>query len=119
MGPNRAPWPYAMLYTFLNPDRAPTDLSSFKGIQFYARGNGKVYEVVLHQKVITDFGFYRASFQAGKDWAPVSLDWKDFKQANWPKPVVKSFVDVDQIQFSAASLNDEDYELAIDDVRFK
>jgi uncharacterized lipoprotein YddW (UPF0748 family) len=117
-GKAQAPWPYATLLTYLNPDHAPVDLSAFKGLGFYARGDGKAYEVVLHEPVVKDFAYFRARFQAGKDWAPVSLDWKAFKQPGWGQPVESDFGDVDQLQFGPSGLSDEDFGLDIDDVRF-
>ena len=118
-GKQQAPWPYASLLTYLNPDHAPTDLSALKGISFYAKGDGQSYEVVLHEPVVKDYAYFRARFKAERAWAPVSLDWTAFKQPGWGQPVQSDFSDVDQLQFSPAGLDDQDFELNIDDVRLR
>lgn len=115
-GKNRAPWPYATIYTVFNPDHAPVDLSRFKGLGFFAKGDGKTYNVVLHQAAVKDYGYYRASFKAGKDWTWVELNWKDFAQPGWAQPIARKFVDVDQLQFGPGAMNDEDFELNFDKV---
>ena len=116
-GKNQAPWPYATMDTVLNPDRAPVDLSHFKGLGFFAKGDGKTYNVVLHQAVVKDYGYYRANFKAGPDWTWVELNWKDFAQPGWAQPVAHRFVDVDQLQFGpSGTLSDEDFRLGIDKV---
>jgi uncharacterized lipoprotein YddW (UPF0748 family) len=117
MGKNRAPWPYALLSTGFNPASEPTDLSAYKALVFMAKGNGKNYEVVMAQDAVKDYGYYRCSFVAGKEWAEVRLPLKNFIQSPWASPVKRSFVDVKYMEFQPSGLDDADYDLAIDDVR--
>ena len=118
LGKSTPPWPYAVLHSALNAERAPVDLSPFRGIAFSARsnGNGNGYEVVLRQRGVKDFGYYRATFKVGNVWQRVDLQWKDFKQPDWAQPAAQSFVDVDRIDFSPSGISDADFELSIDDV---
>jgi hypothetical protein len=119
LGKSRPPWPYAVLHSALNAERAPSDLSPFKGITFFAKGDGKTYEVILRQRVVKDYGYYRASFKTAKDWQLVELTWRDFKQPGWAKPAERSFVDVDRLDFSPSGVSDQDFELSIDNVKLK
>jgi uncharacterized lipoprotein YddW (UPF0748 family) len=114
---NAAPWPYASLFTYFNPDQAPADLTKFSALSFWARGDGQNYEAVLKQKVVADYGNYRAVFKAGKDWTLVTLPFKEFKQPGWAQPVPRQFSDVIQLQFSPSGLSDQDFDLVIDQVR--
>lgn len=119
LGKSVAPWPYAVLHAALNAERAPVDLGPFKGITFYARGDGKPYEVVLRQRVVKDYGYFRATFRVGSEWQRVDLDWKDFSQPAWAQPVARGFVDVDRIDFSPWGISDSNFELWIDEVSFR
>lgn len=116
-GKNQAPWPYASLHCGLNPAGEGADLTPFKVISFMAKGDGKNYEVVLSQEAVKDYGYYRSSFKATNEWTEVVLPLKNFMQSGWAAPVKKSFVDVKALQWSPAGMNDEGYELQIDNVK--
>ena len=41
------PWPYAVFLCDMDPNGMALDLSAFKSLQFWAKGDGKRYEAVL------------------------------------------------------------------------
>jgi hypothetical protein len=118
-GKNQAPWPYAMIRTAFSPGSDPMDLSAFKTLAFDVKGNGKNYEVALIQESVKDYGYARQAFKAGPNWETVRLKLRDFGQPGWAAPVKKKFVDVKAVQFQPSGLNDEDYEIQIDNVRLE
>jgi Complex I intermediate-associated protein 30 (CIA30) len=73
------PWPYALVQLDFQKD-GPKDLSVYKTIQFYAKGDGKQYRVSLGRKAITDYCYYEHEFTAPKDWTLVVCKLDDFTQ---------------------------------------
>ena len=110
-----APWPYASLYT-TQAQEEPMDLSDYKAIEFWARGDGKNYEVQLFLTQVTDYAHYRLSFQAPKAWTKVRLELSTFHQPDWGSKVPQDFQSVKEIIFAPQGMNDEDFDLSIDDV---
>gem|GEM_PF-861484 len=110
-----APWPYASIYT-AQAQEEPMDLSDYKAIEFWAKGDGKNYEVQLFLTQITDYAHYRLSFQAPKTWTKVRLVLSDFKQPDWGGKVPQDFSSIKEILFAPQGMNDEDFDLSIDDV---
>ena len=115
MGKLMAPWPYASIYTAL-PMEEPMDLSDFKAIEFWAKGDGKNYEVQLFMTQVTDYAHYRLTFSAPKSWTKVHLDLTAFHQPDWGGKVSQDYHSVKQIIFAPQGMNDEDFDLSIDDV---
>jgi hypothetical protein len=116
-GKNQAPWPYAQLSIALDPSNGPKDLKAFKGIQFYAKGDGKNYKVVIQKDSVKDYADYEYLFTAGKDWTLVTISFNQFSQPSWGKPVPPGFSDATVLKF-CPSVNDADFDLYIDDVAF-
>ncbi|MGC4095408.1 MAG: hypothetical protein QM756_47285 [Polyangiaceae bacterium] len=64
LGANKAPWSWVQLQVYLNRDKTPQDLSGYKSLRFFVKGNGGRYAVVLQRKAITDYDHYRFEFTA-------------------------------------------------------
>ena len=81
--------------------------------------NGKLYEVLLQRAAVRDFCHFRISFTAPKEWTKITLDLSKAAQPNWGKQMPWEGVDVRNLVFTIVmgTANDEDYDLAIDDVR--
>ncbi len=76
-------WP--MLKVDLTPNGKPIDLSEFKGLSFYSRGDG-AYRIHFLQASITDWDNYATiTFRATPDWSSNVLLFRDLKQAGWGK----------------------------------
>ena len=110
-----APWPYASIYTSLLNEE-PMDLSEFKAIEFWAKGDGKTYEAMVYPSQVTDYAHFRQTFVAPKNWTKVRLDLATFHQPDWGAKVPLYFHSVKEILFEPSGMNDEDFDLSIDDV---
>ena len=70
LGPNRAPYSWAQLSLKLAPDGAPMDLSGYKSLRFWVKGDGKRHVVKLIA-VVADFDQPRFSSPP----APNGMSW--------------------------------------------
>jgi sialate O-acetylesterase len=64
-------------------DLSAVDLRMYAGIRFWVRGNGS-FQFQSLQPTVTDYDNYStAIMQATSDWKPVTIWFKDLKQAGW------------------------------------
>ena len=117
MGPQQAPWPWAALSLNLDTNGGPVDLSTYKAIRFYTKGDGKTHTVALNKASVTDYGDFQASFVSPSEWTQVTINFSDFSQPNWGKQLDKKFNDVMKLTF-APGVTDPDFDFKIDDVEF-
>lgn len=118
MGQSKDPWPWAVLDLALEDD-GPKDLSSYKALRFWARGDGKKHRVRIGRGAITDYCYPEMAFVAPKEWTLVTLPLADFKQPDWGKQVAAGFKDVTMVGFAAlAPGDDEDFELRFTGIEF-
>ena len=116
-GRSIAPWPYAMLTVTLNSSGGPEDLSDFKSVEFYAKGDGKNYSVILARAAVEDYCNFRNDFKAPSEWTKVTINLSDFSQPAWGKQVPPGLKDVLYLAFTPnADFSDEDFDLWIDDL---
>jgi chitinase len=116
-GKSTAPWPYATLTATLAPGGAAVDLSQFTAVEFWVKGDGKVYSLALGRAAVQDYCNFREEFKSTPTWTKVTLKLKDFTQPAWGKQVPFKLSDVLNMTFSpGASFSDEDYDLWVDDV---
>ncbi len=116
-GKNQAPWPYAQLSLALDASNGPFTLTPFQAVRFYAKGDGKVYKVVIQKAAVTDYGDYEFTFTATAAWTLVEVPFKSFAQPSWAKTVAPGFADAKVLKF-CPSVNDADFDLSVDDVAF-
>ncbi len=117
LGRNVAPWAWADLSCPLSPSFAPVDISQFKKIEFWVKGNGKDYTAILGRSAVKDHATFQADFKAPAQWTKVSLTLADFKQPAWGRQIPLKLNDILFIAFSpAASFSDDDFDLWIDDI---
>ncbi len=65
------------------PDGSPVDFGAYAGIRFWVRGNGH-FRVHTLQPTVADFDNYGTQVvRAMRDWQPVTVWFKDLKQAGW------------------------------------
>ena len=65
------------------PGDAPANLSAYQGLRFWARGNG-AFQFQSLQPTISDWdNFSSTIFVASSDWKPITILFKDLKQAGW------------------------------------
>ena len=64
-------------------DDSPTDLSSYSGLRFWVRGQGK-FRVRTLQPTVTDWDDYSTSLlDATSEWQPVTVWFRDLRQEGW------------------------------------
>jgi hypothetical protein len=118
IGKNKDPWPWAVLDLAFGND-APMDLTEYKSLRFWVKGDGKKYRVRLARMAIEDYCHYEYIFTAPKEWTLVTAPLNDFAQPKWGKQVAKGYKDVTQIGFVALNPgNDEDFDLRFTNVEF-
>ena len=117
LGPSRAPWPYAVLSIDLNTPARPVDLTQFKALEFWAKGDGKNYRVQLSKASVADWSHPQHEFKPTKNWSKLSLPLSKFAQPSWGVKVGNTANDVNSIVFGAMD-GDQDFDLWIDDVTF-
>jgi hypothetical protein len=115
LGANKAPWSWVQLQVHLNQSKSPQDLSGYKTLRFFAKGNGGRYAVVFDKASVTDYDHYRYEFTAPSTWTEIVVPIADMKQAGWGKKVPARFNDVTRIYFSPAEF-DKPFDISIDDV---
>jgi sialate O-acetylesterase len=75
----------SILHASYRREETPVDLSAYQGIRFYARGKG-FFKFHSLQPTVTDWDNYAAgTFRASSEWAPLTILFKDLKQAGWGK----------------------------------
>jgi hypothetical protein len=118
MGKSKDPWPWAVLDLAFEDD-GPKDLSGYKALRFWVKGDGKKYRVRLGRTAIEDYCYPEIAFVAPKEWTLVVLPLSDFKQPSWGKQVAAGFKDVTMVGFCAlAPGDDEDFDLRFTGVEF-
>jgi len=111
-----APWPFASINTSLDSSGGPVDLSQFSAVEFMAKGDGKSYVFLVYVSQVKDFAHFRMSFVAPKVWTKIHVDLKKLVQPDWGVKVKADYHSVLELLFAPLTLNDESYDLAIDDV---
>jgi hypothetical protein len=83
------------------------------------KGDGKMYEVLLQRAKVQDYCHFRIAFKAPKKWTKISLNLSEAKQPSWGEQMPWQADDVTNFVFTIgmASANDEDFKLAIDEVK--
>jgi chitinase len=117
-GRSMAPWPYATLTCNMDAAGGAVDLSGFKSIEFWVKGDGKTYEIVMDNPKVLDYANFRSEFTAPKKWTKVILTLDSFHQPNWGAQVNRDMGAVKRITFEPSGMNDEDFDFSIDDVTF-
>lgn len=115
LGSNKAPWSWVQLQLHLNPNRAAEDVSGFKTLRFFVKGNGGRYAVAFEKAAVTDHDHFRYEFTAPSTWTEVVVPLAELKQAGWGKRVPPRFDDVIRIDFSPVEF-DKAFDFAVDHV---
>lgn len=115
LGSNRAPWSWVQLQISLSRDKHPVDLTAYRTLSFYVKGDGGRYGVALVKDAVKDYDDYRYEFTAPKVWTKISVPLSEFRQAGWGKPVPAVFDDVTRIQFLPVEY-DKSFDFFVDQV---
>ncbi|MES2201460.1 MAG: CIA30 family protein [candidate division FCPU426 bacterium] len=112
LGANSAPWAWAALSLTLKHN----DLSAYKTLELWVKGDGQAYTVRLQKKGLVEAENYAAIFVAPKEWTKLKISFESFKQPDWAtKKVEPEFDDVEKLAFYPMSF-DGDYDLSVDEL---
>ncbi|MGH7441416.1 MAG: CIA30 family protein, partial [bacterium] len=115
LGLNQSPWTWAQLRLDLVPSGSPQDLGPYQSVRFWAKGDGRIYQVRLIKRSVADSDHFGANFMAGPEWTLVQLPLSAFRQAGWGKPLDHVFNDVTSVDFSPLA-HDSDFDLSVSGV---
>jgi chitinase len=116
LGPGRPPGPKALLKCQLMRDGSAVDLSGFKAIEFWAKGDGAFYHLTVGQAAVEDGAYYGADFTAGDRWKKIVIPFSRLTQASG-KAVAMDWRDVQFLSFGPVNATgDIDFDLTIDQV---
>jgi hypothetical protein len=116
LGASRAPWSWVQLQVFPNRTKRAEDLSGYKCVSFYVKGDGGRYNVAFIRKAVQDYDQFHYEFVAPKEWTEIKVPFTALKQAGWGKPIDGGFTDVTQIHFSPAA-PEQPFDVWIDDIK--
>jgi hypothetical protein len=116
-GKNREPWSWASLSARLSPEDYPVDLNGFRAVEMMVKGDGKRYQLCLVREAVGDYANFRTVFVAGKEWTRIVMPIREFSQPGWGKRLERTFPDVKSIQIEPCEMDDEDFDVSVDDVR--
>jgi hypothetical protein len=80
--------------------QAPTDLTGYKALRFWVKGDGTTHTVKMHRMAVKDHAFPMASFATTSTWTQVTLPLADFAQPAWAQQVAGGLSDVHLVVFA-------------------
>ncbi len=112
LGPLQAPWPWTAFQLTIKDG----DLSKYKALRFWAKGDGQEHRAQLNKASIKDFAHFSVGFVATPTWTQYTFPLDSFEQpATWGDKVPKTWEDVNLIAFMPG-LKGQDFEYFIDRV---
>ncbi len=100
------------------PGAEAADVSEYKGIQFYAKGDGKQYRVVCAALAVSDYDDFFHLFTAGEDWQLVKIPFAELIQVGFGKRVEWTGRDVTSLQLTTFGAPHKSFLLLVDEVSF-
>lgn len=105
---------YAGTGTKLNSAGTSVDLSSYIGVQFYAKGDGNTYWFQALEPGITDSDYFGRAFTASTTWTQVVLLFSNFHQRGFG--AAKSFTQNQITNIQWTVINHGNFNLNIDKI---
>jgi len=95
------------------------DVTGFKGIKFWAKGDGNTYRIDLPAAAVTDYMFHSFPFTppAG-EWKEIKVPFIGLKQMPYGKKVAWTGTDVVGVQFFTVGGPIEKFSLQVDEIEF-
>lgn len=63
-----------------NVNTIPVLLDNYKGIEFYAKGNGDIYKLLVASILVKDYNYHFSPFTANRSWEKIQLPFENMKQ---------------------------------------
>lgn len=102
----------------LNPNGRPVDVSPYRALRFWAKGDGTPVRVLLETGNITDGDYPQAVFTPDGEWRQYILRLDEFVQQGFGAPVVFTGKDVIAVVWMNAGGADGSFALSVDSVSF-
>jgi hypothetical protein len=100
-------------------DNTLSDVTSYTGIKFWAKGDGNTYRIDLPAAVVTDYMFHYAPFTPPTgEWREYKIAFADLKQAPYGKRVAWTGTDVQGVQFFTVGGPIAKFTLQVDEIEF-
>ena len=115
LGADREPWTWVQMQIMLNPSKQPTNLTAYKSLRFFVKGDGGRYGVTFVKAAVSDYDDYHYEFTAPSEWTEIDVPFSQFRQHGWGKAVPHVFDDVTRIQFYPAQ-HDQAFDVSVDHV---
>lgn len=119
------PFSFIGLATSLNEESTSVDLSQYKGIVFWAKGDGKPYRLQLQSPIIKDFNYYGYVFTPTSEWKRYEVRFDQMtqeyiKDETTQMPLEQTLSQVDHISLITYPQGEtrEDAQLELDNVQF-
>jgi len=92
-------YPFAGVYSSFNKNLAPINLSEYKGIRFYAKGEGKCRVELASKKTDKEYNHYLTFIELSPGWQLYEIDFDDLLQT-WGTPVKWDPTDIYAVQWT-------------------
>jgi RHS repeat-associated protein len=102
----------------LKTDESPTDVSQYKALAFFAKGDGKKYSVKLKTGSVTDNDYHQFVFTVSPEWKQYVIPFYLFEQQGWGKQVQLNGTDVKSVLWLTVGAPHESVALWVDGVAF-
>jgi hypothetical protein len=111
---------FAGVRAWCKPDGSPKDMSAVSGVQFYARGDGKNYRVLIAKENVKEGNHFAAEFTAPTGWTLIRVPFSTLAQLPYGTSVQWSPTNVTGIGFlaSAEPGKADERNLELDNIRF-
>jgi hypothetical protein len=97
----------------------PVDVSQYGALTFFAKGDGKSYQVKVEMASVEDYDYHQFVFTAPPEWRQFVIPLSLFKQQGWGQLVPFTRIDVRTVAWASVGPHcDDSVQLSIDRVAF-
>ena len=102
----------------LNPNGRTVDISPYKALHFWAKGDGTPVRIQLESAGITDHDYYQTVFTPDSEWRQYIIPLSQFTQRGFGTPKPFSGTDVKAVIWLNATITGKPMNLSLDQVSF-
>ena len=111
---------YAGMGMDLNPNNNQArDLSQYDAIEFWSKGDGKIYRFKIHSEATSDYDDFGYNFQTSSQWQRHLIPLSSLTQEGYGKPasLENALATALKMQWQTVGQPHESIDLAIDNIR--
>jgi len=102
----------------LNPNGRPVDVSPYRALRFWAKGDGAPVRVLLETGSVADDDYPQAVFTPDNEWRQYILPLDQFSQQGFGAPVAFTGKDVVAVVWTNGGAADGTFNLSVDSLSF-